>query len=275
MSAPRKLALITGASEGLGVEFAKLFAARGHDLALVARRQDRLEALADEIAAKGRPRPLVIALDLALPDAPDKLADTLAAEGATVEFLVNNAGFGLNGPFDALPLDDQTKMIDLNVRALTALAYRFLPDLRRTRGGMINVASVAAFSPGPGMTIYYASKAFVLSFSEGLAEEMRPHGVRVTALCPGPVATGFQRRAGLSASMSGLPPGVAGARETVEAGFDGMMAGRTVVVPGAVNKALAAGLAWIPHFLLLPRLAARQASRGRTNGKRSGGPDGR
>lgn len=262
MSGDRKLTLVTGASEGLGAEFARLFAERGHDLALVARRQDRLEALADEIAGRGRPRPLVAALDLATPAAPDRLTETLAAADASVEYLVNNAGYGLNGPFDALPLDDQLAMIDLNVRSLVALAHRFLPDLRANRGGMLNLASVASFAPGPGMAIYYATKAFVLSFSEALTEEMRGQGVRVTALCPGPVATGFQKRAGLSASAGGVPPGVAGARETVEAGYDGLMAGRPVVVPGAVNKGLAAGLAWIPHFLLLPRLAARQASRG-------------
>lgn len=269
MSALRKITLVTGASEGLGVEFARVFAARGHDLALVARRQDRLDALADKIASGGKPRPIVITLDLALPEFADRLAEALGAEGASVEYLVNNAGYGLNGPFDDLPLDDQAKMIDLNVRALTALAYRFMPDLRRNRGGMLNVASVAAFSPGPGMSVYYATKAYVLSFSEGLAEEMRPHGVRVTALCPGPVVTGFQSRAGMHPS-SVPPPGAAGARETVEAGYDGLMAGRPVVVPGLVNKGLAAGLAWIPHFLLLPRLAARQAERLKPGGKASG-----
>jgi uncharacterized protein len=202
-----------------------------------------------------------------LPDSADRLADALVGEGASVEYLVNNAGFGLNGPFDSLQRDDQMQMIDLNVRALTALAWRFMPDLRQNRGGLLNVASVAAFSPGPGMSVYYATKAYVLSLSEGLAEEMRPHGVRVTALCPGPVVTGFQSRAGMNAAAFAPPPGVASARETVEAGYDGLMAGRPVVVPGPVNKALATALAWIPHFLLLPRLAARQASRIKPPGK--------
>ena len=257
----RKIALITGASDGLGVEFAQLFAERGHDLALVARRRDKLEAVADRIAARGRPRPIVIALDLAAPGAADELAQALAAAGASVEYLVNNAGYGLNGPFDTLPLDDQLAMIDLNVRALTALAYRFMPDLKANRGGMLNLASVASFAPGPGMAIYYATKAFVLSLSEALSEEMRPQGVRVAALCPGPVATGFQKRAGMNEAAFAAPPGVASARQTVEAGYEAMMAGRDVVVPGVVNKGLAAVMAWIPHFVLLPRLAARQASR--------------
>lgn len=266
MSEPRRVALITGASEGLGAEFARLFAERGHDVALVARRRDRLDALAGEIAAEGRPKPIVIELDLARPDAADRLVEALAAENAAVEYLVNNAGYGLTGPFDALPAADQLAMIDLNVRALTALAHRFLPDLRATRGGMINVASIAGFAPGPGMAVYYASKAYVLSFSEALAEEMRPHGVRVTALCPGPVVTGFQRRAGMNAAAMSAPRGVAGARETVLAGYDGLLAGRRVVVPGLVNRGLAAAMAWIPHSISLPRLAARQAGRAGSGG---------
>ena len=262
MSDTRKLALITGASDGLGAEFARLFAARGHDLALVARRQDRLDALADEIAARGRPRPLVIAMDLATADAPEKLVAAVKDAGAQVEYLVNNAGYGLNGAFHELPLADQLAMIDLNVRTLTALAYLFIPDLKATRGGMLNLASIAAFAPGPGLSVYYASKAFVLSLSEALSEELRPLGVRVTALCPGPVVTGFQARAGMGEAAFAAPPGVAGARETVEAGYAGLIAGKRVVTPGAVNQALAAAMAWIPHGITLPQLAARQAKRG-------------
>lgn len=262
----RRIALITGASEGLGVAFAKLFAERGHDLGLVARRGDRLEALADEIAASGKPRPLVFAMDLSKPQAAADLKDTVGAVGVQVEYLVNNAGFGLNGSFADLSADDQADMIDLNVRALTNLAHAFIPDLKATRGGMLNLASVASFAPGPGMAVYYASKAYVLSFSEALSEELKPDGVRVTALCPGPVLTGFQQRAGMGAGFK-APPGVAGARETVETGYDGLMAGRRVVVPGAVNRGLVAALAWIPHGISLPRLAARQAQRGANGAK--------
>lgn len=264
---PRKVSLITGASDGLGVEFARVFSERGHDVALVARRGDRLEALADEIAAKGKPRPLVVATDLAPADAPGKLSSALAQAGAQVEYLVNNAGYGLNGPFADLPIDDQLGMIDLNVRSLTAMAHQFLPNLRATRGGMLNVASIAAFAPGPGMAIYYASKAYVLSFSEALTEELRPAGVRVTALCPGPVATGFQTRAGMTGKALQQPGGFPGARETVLAGYQGLMAGRRVVTPGLANQALAAGMAWIPHSISLPQLAARQARRVGSAGK--------
>lgn len=266
MSDVRKTALITGASEGLGAEFARLFAERGHNLALVARRLDRLDALADEIAAGGRPRALAIALDLGAPDAPARLAEALRQAGGRVEYLVNNAGYGLNGPFADLPIDDQLAMIDLNVRSLTAMAHAFLPDLRETHGGMLNVASIAAFAPGPGMAVYYATKAYVLSFSQALAEELKGARVRVSALCPGPVATGFQARAGMSGKALVQQSGVASARETVEAGYAGLMAGRRVVTPGIVNRGLAAALAWTPRRFLLPQLAERQA-------RRMGGPE--
>ncbi len=261
MSAPRKVAVITGASDGLGVEFAKVFAERGHDLALVARRGDRLEALADEIVATGKPRPIVVAMDLAPADAPGQLAAALAQAGAQAEYLVNNAGYGLNGAFADLAIDDQLGMIDLNIRSLTAMAHQFLPDLRATRGGMLNVASVAAYGPGPNMAIYYASKAYVLSFTEALHEEMRPAAVRVTALCPGPVATGFQARAGMGGKALEQASGFPGARETVVAGYDGLIAGRRVVTPGLANQALVTALAWIPHAISLPRMAARHAGR--------------
>lgn len=259
MSARRRLALITGASDGIGKELALIFAQHGHDLALTARRAERLEALADAIAATGRPRPLVIPCDLARPEGSATLAAALADAGAEVETLVNNAGFGLNGAFAALDGDEQGAMIDLNVRALTELTWRLLPDLRKTRGAILNVASVASYAPGPGMAVYYASKAYVLSFSEALHEELKPDGVRVSALCPGPVATGFQARAGIAAAKLG--PGLLSARATAQAGYDGLRAGRRIIVPGGANKGLVAALAYIPHWLLLPRIAARQLGR--------------
>ena len=184
----RGLAIVTGASDGIGAELARVFAMRGHDLALVARRADRLEALADEIVAKGaQRRPLVVALDLGEPGAVDALARALDAAGAQAEILVNNAGFGLLGPVETLDAAGQLGMIDLNVRALTALTLRFLPDIVARRGGILNVASIAAFMPGPNFAIYYATKAFVLSFSEALSQELRASGVKVSCLCPGPV----------------------------------------------------------------------------------------
>ena len=178
----RKVVLVTGASLGIGAELARVFASHGHDLALAARSRDRLEALADEIAASGAAsgiirsgilRPIVIEIDVARPGAADALAARLLAEGASVEILVNNAGFGLIGPASALARDEQIEMVDLNVRALTDLTLAFLPDIRAARGRILNVASVAAFLPGPGMAAYYATKAFVLSFSEALWFELR------------------------------------------------------------------------------------------------------
>ncbi len=267
MTATRRVTLITGASDGIGLEFARVFARHGHDLALTGRRADRLEALADEIAAAGRPRPLVLPCDLAPADAPGRLAEALTEADGAVEMLVNNAGFGLNGAFDALPREEQLAMVDLNVRALVALTHLFLPDVRAARGGVLNVASIAGFAPGPHMAVYYATKAFVLSFSQALHEELRPHGVRVTALCPGPVPTGFQSRAGIAESVAGSAAALS-ARATAEAGYAGFRDGRRVVTPGSVNKGLAMALACMPRRFLLPRLAARQASR-RTDGLKS------
>src|SRR5215210_8951576 len=170
----------------------------GHRLALVARRADRMRVLADEIAANGAAEPIVIACDLEQRDASDQIAAVLVAEGVEVEYVVNNAGFGLFGRAIELDRSAQLGIIDVNVRALTDLSLRFSDQLIRHRGGILNVASIASFLPGPGMAVYYASKAYVLSFSEALHRELAPHGVRVTALCPGPVPTEFQARAGIS-----------------------------------------------------------------------------
>lgn len=261
----RPVTIVTGASEGIGTELARVFAGKGHDLVLVARRRERLEALADELASGEHPRPLVVALDLAAPQAPAQLAEALDAAGVAPAFLVNNAGYGAVGLFAGSEAESQLGMIDLNVRALTALTQRFLPSIVAAKGGILNVASVAAFAPGPGMAVYYASKAFVLSFSEALAAELAKQGVRVSALCPGPVVTGFQARAGFDAAMlKGMGPAVLTARETAEAGYEGLMAGRRVVVPGRINKVLVRAMAWIPHAILLPQLLARQAKRSAT-----------
>ncbi|MGA8819996.1 MAG: SDR family NAD(P)-dependent oxidoreductase, partial [Xanthobacteraceae bacterium] len=191
------MTLITGASSGIGAELAHVFAEHGHELALTARREAELEALAGAIAASGRPRPLVLPLDLVQRDAVAQLAAALEANGVEPDNVVNNAGFGLAGKAAELDRDDQVAMVDLNIRALTELSLAFADSLARHRGGLLNVASIAGFLPGPGMAVYYASKAYVLSFSEALHEELRGRGVRVTVLCPGPVATGFQARAGL------------------------------------------------------------------------------
>jgi len=249
----KPVALITGASAGIGVELARVFAAHGHDLALVARREDRLKALADEIAAGGRPRPTVLALDLERRDAVATLAAQLTAQGLEPAYVINNAGFGLSGPAAKLSRDEELAMVDLNVRALTELSLAFVDSLERHRGGILNVASLAAFLPGPGMAVYYASKAYVLSFSEALHRELAERGVRVTALCPGPVPTGFQARAGMrlpaAARTLELP-----AERVAQIGYDAFMAGKRVVIAGIGNRIVVSLMRLVPNALIL-RLA--------------------
>jgi short-subunit dehydrogenase len=258
----RSVAIITGASEGIGAELARVMAAKGHDLALVARRRDRLDALGAEIAASGRPHPVVIALDLAEPDCAETLARALDAAGAEPAILVNNAGFGLHGAVAELDAAEQVRIVDLNVRALTALTLRFLPDLIRNRGRIMNVASVAAFMPGPGMTVYYATKAYVLSFSEGLSQELAGKGVTVTALCPGPVPTGFQARAGISGDLlKVMKLGQASPQAVAEAAYSGMMAGRRVVMPRVADWMSARAVSLMPRRFLLPMIARLQGAR--------------
>jgi uncharacterized protein len=255
--------LITGASAGIGAQLAHVFAEHGHELVLVARRQDRLAALADEIAAGGRPRPVVIVADLGQRDAVAKIEAQLLVLGSEPEIVVNNAGFGLLGLATAVGRDEQLAMIDLNVRALTELSLAFVDSLVRHRGGILNVASIAAFLPGPRMAVYYASKAYVLSFSEALHQELSRHGVRVTALCPGPVPTEFQARAGLGSER--MPNALALSAERVaRIGYDGFMRGQRVVVAGVGNKIAVSLLRFVPNALLLPLLdwGTRHVARG-------------
>jgi short-subunit dehydrogenase len=192
-----RVTLITGASAGIGTELAHLFASKGHRLALVDRHRDRLTRLASEIVAAGGTAPILIPCDLEHPAACDKIADALAAKDVEVEFVVNNAGFGLFGYAIELDRAEQLGIIAVNIVALTDLSLRFSDSLIRHRGGILNLGSLAGFLPGPGMAVYYASKAYVLSFSEALRQELAPHGVRVTTLCPGSVSTEFQARAGI------------------------------------------------------------------------------
>ena len=250
-SQTRALAVVTGASGGIGSDLARIFAREGHDLALVARSRDKLEALADEIAATGRPRPLVIALDLAAADGPADVAGALAQANASAKFLVNNAGYGLTGAAMALDRADQLGMVDLNIRALVDLTLRLAPQIVANRGRILNVASVAAFLPGPGFAVYFASKAFVLSFSQALSQELKPHGVTVTALCPGATATGFQARAGFGPNMDVARLPGSTAMEVAEAGYAGLIAGRREVVPGTLNKLGALLLPFLPKALIL------------------------
>lgn len=198
MTNPRPVTLITGASAGIGVALARVFTRHGHELALVARRENRLRELAGEIAATGAPRPIVIGCDLLKAGAARQIGETLAAQGAEPQFVVNNAGFGLVGLATARDRDEQLQMIDLNMRALTELSLAFVDSLARHRGGLLNVGSMAGFLPGPGMAVYYGTKAYVLSFTEALHSELVPRGIKVAVLCPGPVPTEFAARAGIS-----------------------------------------------------------------------------
>jgi len=252
----KPITLITGASSGIGTELARVFAAHGRELVLVARREDRLAALADEIAASGRPRPTVLALDLERRDAVSSLAAALSSREIEPEIVVNNAGFGLSGAAAALSRDEQLAMIDLNVRALTELSLTFVDSLARHRGGILNVASVAAFVPGPGMAVYYASKAYVLSFSEALHWELSSRGIRVTALCPGPVQTEFQARSGMklprAAQMLELP-----ADRVAAIGYDALMRGERVAVAGTLNGIAVFLRRFMPNAVLVRVFAQR------------------
>jgi short-subunit dehydrogenase len=253
--------VITGASAGIGAELARVFARHGHDLVLVARRKQRLNELADTIEALGRPKPLVLAIDLALPDAVRRIGEALASHGLEPRYIVNNAGFGLVGRSVELSRNEQLGMIDLNLRALTELSLSFIDSLARHNGGLLNVASVAGFLPGPGSAVYYAGKAFVLSLTEALHDELAPRGIRVTCLCPGPVATEFQVRAGIAEAAPPWPLAVS-AERVAEAGYRGLMRGQRVVVPGWANKLLATLLPrLVPRSILLAQLDTRQLKR--------------
>jgi uncharacterized protein len=253
--------VITGASAGIGDALAHVFAGHGHDLVLVARREQKLSELADRIATVDGRRPLPLALDIGQPDAAARIGEALAARAMEPQYIVNNAGFGLVGRAAALDRDEQRAMIDLNVRTLTDLSLAFVDSLSRHRGGILNVASVAGFMPGPGSAVYYAGKAFVLSFSEALHLELKPRGVRVTCLCPGPVATEFQARAGIVEAKPPWPLAVS-AERVAEAGYRGLMRGQRLVVPGFANKLLAALVPrWVPRSILLAQLDARQLKR--------------
>ena len=260
MSELRPVTLITGASAGIGVALARVFARNGHALALVARREDRLQKLADEIAATGARRPLVIVADLAKPEAGRTVGEALKAQGAEPQYVVNNAGFGLVGLAATRERDEELQMIDVNMRALTDLSLAFVDSLARHKGGVLNVGSMAGFLPGPGMAVYYATKAYVLSFSEALHSELKPQGVRVTVVCPGPVPTEFAERAGLKESLA---PALLTqtAEQVAEEGYRGLMRGQRVVVPGLANKLVSLLIRVVPRRILLAAVDSRQSRR--------------
>ncbi len=256
----RPVTVITGASAGIGAALAHEFASKGHQLVLIARREQALAALADAIAANGHPRPTVLRMDVARVDAARDIGEALAKQGLEPEIVINNAGFGLLGDADKLDRAQQLAMIDLNVRALTDLSLAFIGSLERRKGGILNVASVAGFFAGPGMAVYHATKAYVISFSEALHYELAPRGVRVTVLCPGPVPTEFQARAGASEKLPLLftrsPWHVA------RAGYLGLAQGRRLVIAGRLSR-LATALGRLgPRRLVLAATARHLRARG-------------
>lgn len=239
------ITLITGASAGLGDEFARQFAKRGHRLVLAARRKDRLDALAAEL---GNAR--AVEIDLSASGAAAELIADIERNGETVDILINNAGFGLIGKFAELDAVREREMIDLNVGTLTELCRAVAPGMiERKSGGILNVASTAAFQPGPQMAVYFATKAFVLSLTEALHEELKPHGVRVTCLCPGPTRTEFGDVAGFGGN--GMFDRVAmESGAVVEAGLAGLDKNKAVVIPGLVNKVAANSTRFAPRSVV-------------------------
>ncbi|HKH98142.1 MAG TPA: SDR family oxidoreductase [Candidatus Sulfotelmatobacter sp.] len=242
--------LITGASGGIGYELAKLFARDHHNLVLVARSADKLAQVAAELQPAGV-TVKTIALDLAAPPAPRFLFDQLQREGINVDILVNNAGFGAFGEFAEMSDDEILGQISLNITALTELTRLFLPPMIARRSGRIlNVASTAAFQPGPLMAVYYATKAYVLSFSEAIANELRHSGVTVTCFCPGATHTGFARRAGTEKSRLFKQLGAMGAEKVALDGYRALMEGRTLAISGAHNWAVAQSTRFAPRKLV-------------------------
>jgi uncharacterized protein len=247
--ADRKTALITGASSGIGLELARIFAREGSDLVLVARNGDRLRQLASELEKAHGARSLILATDLTEPGAAAYVLDQTVRAGLRLDVLVNNAGFGQYGLFAENDLEECLRQIQLNVTTLTHLTRLYLPGMiERKTGRILNVASTAAFQPGPLMAVYFATKAYVLHFSEALANELHGSGVSVTCLCPGATATEFHKRANAT-SMNLLKFGAMDARTVAEDGYRALMAGKPVVISGFKNWLLAQSVRFSPRRL--------------------------
>ncbi len=241
------MALITGASSGIGLELARLFARDGYRLVLVARNRGALRELGDELQSRYQAEVRVSPKDLAHPAAPAELYQELQEAGIVLDVLVNNAGFGGAGAFLNTDWNNEAEMIQVNIVALTHLTKLFLPQIRAREGKVMNVASMAGFVPGPYMAVYYATKAYVISFSEALAEELSGTGASVTCLCPGPVETNFQKRAHVGESQLVNSPLLVDVREVARAGYEGMKQGKRIVIPGWKNRLLVEGLRLSPR----------------------------
>jgi short-subunit dehydrogenase len=247
-STSRRTALVTGGSGGIGFEIAKVLAKKGFDLVLVARKRDALEAAAGQLEGKYGAKVHVFAADLRRAEAPQMIFDFLHNENIPIEVLINNAGFGLLGEFADTKLQRELEMIQVNISALTSLTKLFLPAMiKRKSGRVLNLASTAAFQPGPLMAVYYATKSYVLSFSQALAEELRDSGVTVTVLCPGPTATEFASSANVGKSGLFAAFGIADAADVAEFGVSAMMHGRRIAIPGIKNKIVAQASRFTPR----------------------------
>lgn len=246
-STPSRTALITGASSGIGMALAALFAQDGHNLVLAARGVAKMEALAQELRRRHGVAVTVIGADLEAPDGAQQLHAEVRARGLRINVLVNNAGYGRFGEFQSTALAPELAMMQLNMNAVVVLTKLFLPDLIATRGQVLNTASTAAFQPGPYMAVYYATKAFVLSFSEAIAEELRDTGVTVTALCPGPTASGFQDRADMNASALVKGKKLPTAEAVAQAGYRAMQRGQRVYIHGLMNCLMAQSVRFTPR----------------------------
>ena len=245
-----KTVLITGASSGIGLELAHLFAQDGYRLVLVARNRGALRQVGDDLQSRYGVTVRIAPKDLAHPATPAELYSELQESGVMLDVLVNNAGFGAAGAFLNTNWNDESEMIQVNIAALTQLTKLFLPQIRAREGKIMNVASTAAFQPGPFMSVYYASKAYVLSFTEALAEEMIGTGVTVTCLCPGPVTTNFQKRAYLEGAKMVNSPLLVDVREVARIGYAGMKQGKRIVVPGWKNRAIVEAVRLAPRNML-------------------------
>ena len=248
----RQTALVTGASSGIGRDLALQFAAGGYDLVVVARRPAPLDDLVADVERLHGVAASAIAADLAAPSAAQTLYDALDRAGRRIDVVVNNAGFGLGGAVAALPLDKQLEMVQVNVTVLTALTRLFLPGmLERNQGGILNVGSTAGFQPGPFMSVYYATKAYVLAFTEGLAEEVAGSDLRISCLCPGPTATGFAEAAQITNVNLFRRGGTMTAADVARIGYDGWKNRKVVVIPGLSNRV----------GVMLPRISPRSLVR--------------
>jgi len=258
----RPTALITGASSGIGSDLARLFARDGHDVVLTARSEGKLRELGAQLEKEFGITATVIVADLVQPEAPRQIAERLVAKSINIDALVNNAGFGVIGPFEKTDLSAELEMIQVNVVALTHLTKLLLPGMvSRKRGRILNLASTAAFQPGPLMAVYYATKAFVLSFSEAIADELRDTGVTVTALCPGPTATGFSDAAGMNETRLFTLMKPMSSMEVAERGYEAMKQGRRVAVSGMMNRMLVQSIRVTPRRMVTAIVRRLQETR--------------